>query len=307
MSGDLLILFTMDVELPSRGPESSGPVDNEVGARRVLEYFEVLRDYGYTPTFFVHPELGRTQADIFLDLKERGASIGLHIHAAKIADGFYGMELGAHPSNTQKEIIESGIAMFEEYFGFRPDIFRPGCFSANDSTYRVLTDLGFKGGGISIPGRVWNERYCAWSGAYPHAHYAHENFRLLEGDLNFVDIPLSVDRSKLVSHPLGFKHYFDLRPGDVYTAENVIERDHKQILSNIVSQIAADDPILKTIVVDVHNDREFKDVAKTPARQLREVLDNIEPELNKFGLKPVDATYDKAIELFQSRRGRSVK
>ncbi len=298
MNSEVLILFTMDVELVSSGPVASGPANNEQGAQRVREYMEVLGDYGYKPTFFIHPELGAEQSDLFLELQTEGAGLGLHIHAAKFADGKYEQELGAHSFDKQKEIIGLGTEMFENYFGFRPDIFRPGCFSANDYTYKVLSDLGFKGGSICIPGRIWMDRYCAWGGAYPHPHFANYNIRLAEGDSTFVEIPLSVDMSQLMRHPLGFDYYFDLRPGDVYTNENVVPRDHKQVLKNIIKQLVDGKPMLKTIVIDVHNDRNFKDLSTTPARQLKTVLDNLKPELEKYGMTPVSATYDQAITKF---------
>ncbi len=298
MDNQVLVLFTMDVELVSRGTATSGPKNNAEGARRVSEYMEVLGDYGYKPTFFIHPELGAEQAELFLELQTQGACLGLHIHAAKFAEGKYKYELGAHSFEQQKEIIDMGAEMFENYFGFRPDIFRPGCFSANDYTYKVLDELGFKGGSICIPGRIWMERYCVWSGACPHPHFANCNMRQAEGDSTFVEIPLSVDRTQLVRHPLGFEHYFDLRPGDVYTNENVVPRDHKQVLKNIIKQLVNDKPVLKTIVIDVHNDRNFKDLSTTPARQLKTVLDNLKPELEKYSMTPVSATYDQAITKF---------
>jgi len=293
------ILFTMDVELISAGANSSGPESNEEGAGRVREYMEVLGDYGYKPTFFIHPELGETQSEMFLELKEQGACLGLHIHAAKFAPTCHKVEMGALSFAQQKEMLTIGAEMFERHFGFRPDIFRPGCFSANDHTYKALSELGFKGGSICIPGRIWMERYCVWAGADLHPHYANENMRQISGDSAFVEIPLSVDTSNLVRHPLGFDHYFDLRPGDVYNNENVIARDHKQILANIVRQLNDDNPVLKTIVIDVHNDRDFKNLSTTPARQLKTVLDNLKPELAKYEMIPVSATYDQAIERFK--------
>jgi len=293
---EVLVLFTMDVELASANETVSGPADNTEGALRITEYMEVLGAYGYIPTFFIHPELGREQSGLFLDLQAKGACLGLHIHTAKFG---HAVELGALSYAEQKTTLERGMNLFERYFAFRPEIFRPGCFSENDNTYQVLHELGLKGGSVCIPGRIWMERYCVWAGAYPHPHYANENFRQTEGRLPFVEIPLSVDRSKLLRHPLGFDHFPDLRPGDVYTTENVIPRDHKTVLANIIRQLAEEKPRLKTIVIDVHNDRNFRDLSTTPARQLRVVLDNLEPELAKYGLKPINATYDQAIERFR--------
>ncbi len=143
------------------------------------------------------------------------------------------------------------------------------------------------------------DRFCVWAGAELHPHYANHNMRQIAGDSSFVEIPLSVDASRLVRHPLGFDHYFDLRPGDVYSNANVVERDHRQVLAHIVQQLNDDNPSLKTIVIDVHNDRNFKDLSTTPAQQLRTVLDNLKPALAKHGMTPVGATYDQAIKTFK--------
>ena len=301
MNCEVHILFTMDAELISSGAAASGPASDQEGALRIREYMEVLGEYGYKPTFFIHPELGEKQSDLFLELKEQGACLGLHIHTAKFAVAGHKEEMGALSFEQQKDVLMLGMDMFERYFGFCPEIFRPGCFSANDYTYKALVELGFKGGSICIPGRIWQERYCIWAGADMHPHYANENMRHLPGNTSFIEIPLSVDVSCLHRHPLGFDYYFDLRPGDVYTSENLVVRDHRKVLANIVRRLDSDRPLLKTIVVDVHNDRSFKDLSTTPAQHLKTVLDSIEPELEKYGMVPVNSTFDRAIECFLSK------
>ena len=78
---DVLVIFTMDVEPSTRADgHTSGPATTAEGARRVREYADLLREHGYAPTYFVHPELGEEQADLFLELRERGAEVGLHLH-----------------------------------------------------------------------------------------------------------------------------------------------------------------------------------------------------------------------------------
>ena len=301
MAGDVLVLFTMDVEPAAQADgKTSGPATLAEGARRVREYAEVLGEFGYSPTYFVHPELGETQADLFAELQSRGACVGLHIHAVKFATVPSPCELGGLTGARQESVIAAGAEMFSRHFGFQPRIFRPGCFSANDETYRVLCRLGFEGGSISIPGRVWPDRCCIWTGADPHPHYAHEAFRQSAGQLPFVEIPLSVDRvGGLRRHPLGFDHYVDLRPGGVYRDAEDSGRDHSVIVRHLVEQLVAEAPRLKTLVIDVHNDRDFADLSTTPARQLRTVLESLAPELSQHGLRPVNATFETAIERFK--------
>ena len=300
---DVHVLFTMDVEPPAHADgRTSGPATAEEGGRRVREYADALAGFGYVPTYFVHPELGESQAELFLDLQRRGAGLGLHLHTAKFAASPRPCELGGLTRDEQVEVLSSGRALFERYFAFRPRIFRPGCFSANDFTYGVLHELGFTGGSISIPGRVWPERCCVWAGAEPHPHFANDRFRQLPDDLPFVDIPLSVDRiGGLRTHTLGFQHYADLRPGGVYREDEDSGRDHAALLRHMAQQLAEERPGLKTIVIDVHNDREFIDPQTTSARQLQVLLPGLEVILAQFGLRPVSATMEQAITAFNQR------
>ncbi|MFA7157787.1 MAG: polysaccharide deacetylase family protein [Kiritimatiellia bacterium] len=300
-NNEVLVMFTMDVEPAAKSDgRTSGPKNDAEGARNVLAYTDVLAGYGLKPTFFVHPELGATQAKLFRALKKRGAGLGLHLHAVKLAGLKCGCELGGLGREKQKKIIGRAAGMFAKYFGFSPRIFRPGCFSANDSTYSVLEELGFEGGSVCIPGRIWPGRFCVWAGADPYPRFAHSSFRQAAGDLNFVEIPLSVDRiGGLKEHALGFRYYADLRPGGVYRESEDSGRDHRLILRHIIRQLAADKPLLKTIVIDVHNDRNFTDLSTAPARQLRVVLDSLAPELAKINCRPVSAAFDEAIRIFR--------
>jgi len=291
------VLFTMDVEQATSARGTSGPVSDMAGMRSIQAYQSLLHSWGYRATYFVHPELAETQPEFFKSLSAEGSALGLHVHTTKFALAKQCVELGGLTALEQLGILRKAIELFERGIGFRPKLFRPGCFSANDSTYRVLTDLGFTGGSVSIPGRIWPERFCVWSGAYPYAHFAHESFRQCVGQLPFVEVPLSVDLTGPLSyHPVGFHHYLDLRPGGVYAEEDEVERDRQEMLRRILRRMALDDPPVKTLVVDVHNDRDFSGVDTQAARHLRTVLEGLAPESKKLGLEPVSSTYDEVVD-----------
>ena len=80
-------------------------------------------------------------------------------------------------------------------------------------------------------------------------------------------------------------------------------RDHRQVLKNIVRQLAEEQPLLKTIVIDVHNDRDFRDLSTAPARHLQTVLRNLSPVLAAHGLVGANATYTEAIGMFKAKAG----
>ena len=306
MNNKVLIIFTMDVELPTTSiGKVSGPKSYKEGEISAGNYVKAISEYGYSPTFFIHPELAQVQGSYFRKLKANGACLGLHLHSTKFSKKKYSCEMGGLSENEQRNILRMAIDMFQKHLGFKPEIFRPGAFSANDNTFKVLSELGFKGGSVSIPGRIWSKRHCVWSGSILYPHLASANFRQLNGDIPFVEIPLSVDYTQgLQLNHQGYWHYHDLRPGQKYIKKGASEKsyvpldDYKLILRNIVNQLIADDPPLKTIVVDTHNDLEFLDMSKDSAQQLHTILECIKSELEKHGLSPVNATLDSAIQEF---------
>lgn len=298
---DLYVLFTMDVELPTSQPGTSGPRTSDAGAQAVRDYHTILKPHGYPPTYFIHPELAQPQGTLFRALAAAGCGLGLHLHTTKFQTPRHDTELGGLTSAQQHEAIYNAAVMFEQGIGSRPTLFRPGCFSANDDTYTVLTDLGFAGGSVSIPGRIWPDRCCVWSGAYPYVHRGHATFRQQRGDLPFVDVPLSVDlTSPLLAHPVGFEHYPDLRPGGVYADDEPDPRDHRQLLHNILHRMAKDDPPIKTLVIDVHNDRNFVGDATHAAQHLRTVLKAIPHEAAGLGWHPVGTTLNDVVQRFNT-------
>lgn len=101
-----------------------------------------------------HPsQTGQGTSGFSLELKAQGRLSRLaYIHAAKLASTHHKAELGALSLDQQKEVPALGAEMFGRYFRFRPNLFRPGCFSANDHTYKALLETGFKGCSICIPG-----------------------------------------------------------------------------------------------------------------------------------------------------------
>lgn len=299
MNHDIFVLFTMDVEPTTSAAGASGPRTDEEGARSIVRYFELLAVAGFTPTYFIHPEVAVAQRDLFLDLRDRGCALGLHLHTAKFTDIRHELELGGLTAAEQYEVLLRAMTIFEDSLGFRPTLFRPGCFSANDATFSVLAELGFTGGSVSIPGRIWPERCCVWSGAYPYVHHANAAFRQRVGDMPFVNVPLSVDlTSPLLNHPVGFQHYPDLRPGGVYADDEPAHRDHQVLLRNILRKMRDDNPPLKTLVIDVHNDREM-DGASKAAGHLRTLLDRIGPEIRQLGCRPQNATVGDVVDRFR--------
>lgn len=292
----IYVLITMDVEpaLPAatRPPNATGPRDYEESDRFIRGYARRAAARGYPVTYMLHPEVTAHHAELFLELEEEGACLGLHLHPWKFADGHYKAHFGGLSAEHQCAIVSEATAIWYSNMGKRPHYFRPGTFSANDSTFGVLDRLGFLGGSVSIPGRVYPDLNAVWAGAMLDPHRAHSSFRQLPGELDFINIPLSVDISTLEDRG-GRKFYWDLRPD----WENA---DYGRIARNIVTQVKDRAPAVPVIHMDTHNDNDYSNDGDRVCRNFETVLDEIGNACREAGLEPIGATFADVIGLMRS-------
>jgi len=269
---EVYVLVTMDVEVPRQAPGASGPPDWECSEKYIQAYAELAAEHSFPVSFFMHPETAVRHVALFEKLKRTRAAFieGLHLHPWKFAGGKYRAHLGGLTAEKQRAAISEAAAMWQAAMGRRPLYFRPGTFSANDSTFQVLVDLGFRGGSVSAPGRVYLDLYAVWTGALPDPHRPHRCFRQLEGDLEFANIPLTQDFSKL-EELKGRRFYRDLRP-------DYDDVDHRLLVRNVVRQLAARNPAVPVIHFDTHNDNDYTDPANRVRRNYETILRAISEE-----------------------------
>jgi len=279
------VLVTMDCE-PVRPPErsgtaTSGPYSYADSEKFIAGYANLAREYGFPVSFFVHPEAALAHRDQFKDLERSGATLGLHIHPYKYDPVHYRAHFGELGSEDQRRLIAECSALWKEALGHRPKYFRPGTFSANDNTFRVLAEMGFVGGSISCPGRMFPELAAVWVGAPLDPHRAHPHFRHLAGDLPFVNVPLSVDGSEAGSG--GGHRLRDLRP-------DYVEADYLRIATNIVSETKRRDPAVPVVMIVSHNDNDYTDPNDRVAKNLRRSLDAVVAATRAAGFEPRGST-----------------
>ena len=292
---DVYVLVTMDVEVPRRHPRASGPPDWSSSDRYIRAYSELAAEHQFPVSFFSHPECAERHVALLEQLKQtRGAfNDGLHLHPWKFDDGRYRAHLGGMTADEQQAAIAEAIEMWQASFGRRPQFFRPGTFSANDSTFQVLVDLGFRGGSVSAPGRVYRDLNSIWTGAVPDPHRPHRCFRQLDGDLPFANIPLTQDFSKMEQVGGRFFHR-DLRPD--YT-----DTDHRKLVENVVGQLAERQPAIPVIHFVTHNDNDYTDPDNAVRRNYETVLTAISEECQRAGLRAVGSTVDSVCEMVLAR------
>lgn len=295
MSKKIYIVVTMDCERPNveTHASASGPPDYATSEIWTRAYAATAAEHGWPVTFFIHPEAAINQAKLFLDLERQGHCLALHLHPWRFGNGRYPAECGGLTEAQLRAALSEAAALWEHALGRRPVYFRPGAMSANDSFYPVLAELGFRGTGASMPGRMYPQVYANWWGAEPDPHRAHRLFRQVSGDLDLVEMPSSVDVSSVIFKN-GCWYHWDLRP-------DFPEAGYERIARNIVRQVVARAPAVPCINQVTHNDHDFTNPADRTCRHYRRSLKAIAAAIAEAGLEPVGATLADICDLAFAR------
>ncbi len=291
------VLLTMDCETARSdlAPNAirmsgSGPADYEESARSIFGYAETAATYGYPVTFLAHPEVAVENADLLLDLRDRGACLGLHVHPYKLRHRKYRYDLGAYSAGEQSGIVSGAMHVWESALGHPPCYFRAGYFSANDQTFGVLSDLGFAGGSLSIPERVLPGHHSLWAGAENYPHRACHQCRLTAGESDFINVPVSVACERPVSRghagEQGYEWSYVPHP-----------YDHKAVIRNVLERFVVDEPRFPVIVTDSHNDQEYRDPDHPARLNLELILRTIMDTCCRMGLRQEGITLDALCRL----------
>lgn len=197
----LYVCMTMDVErIRSLGP-MGGPDTWELGEEAVRSYCHALSEQGLRATLFVVPDTATKQGGMLQEVAgQTGAELGMHFHPQYWRDNYRSPDdhefLGGYSGEEQYELLSEALSQTTEGLGQQPRAFRGGNFSANDETFGVLVRLGFTHGSVGQPGRTVTGVRAVWPGACPDVHRAHRAFRLVPGDLDFVEVPVTSDRAR---------------------------------------------------------------------------------------------------------------
>lgn len=245
------MFFNLQVDCESTQKSIADPA---LGERSVRGLGEVLGAHGLKATFVVIPTDIRAHAAVYRELEAEGHEVGLHVHPAEQG---YEEFFGVYGYDDQVTILSEGIDAFEQAMGRRPEVFTPGYFSANDHTFPALEALGFRHGTVSLPTRNLPQCACVWGNSPLDAHYPHRFNRSLPGDVDFVDLPPTVD---VDSRMWGGAHPQDLR------IELVDAKNHwYTIQKNVKRQVDAGDavrvPYIKALthnIFDYGDPRDFR-------------------------------------------------
>lgn len=300
MTINLYVLLTMDCETAKQevSPHgtrmsASGPQDYAESERSIRGYASIAESYGLPVTFLAHPEVAAGNRDLLLDLQGRGHCLGLHLHPYKFAGKGYLDDLGAYSAEQQREMLSAAADVWERAIGQRPLYFRAGYFSSNDSTFRVLQELGFRGGSLSNPGRVLPEHCSVWAGAEDYPHRANLDFRQIAGTSSFIEVPVSVDYLRPVQTGAAGEQGYEWP----YVPARY---DHRAVVEHVLQRTRTNAPKYGTILLDTHNDQNYQDEAHLATVNLRLVLDSLFSLCEDMNIRPVGATLQTMCDLFSA-------
>jgi hypothetical protein len=281
-SGDsIFITFTMDVERIAERSPTGGPVSWEQSERAIRGFADVLTTNDLVATLFITPETATVHPQLFFELEQRGFELGMHLHPQSFRDNSYREHLGGYGYEQQVEILSQAQNDWAEALGRRSASFRPGHFSANDATFRALYDCGFRQGSVSPPERQIPSLRSVWRGADPDAHHAHPSFRLIAGDLDFYECPMTVDADRRIydgDSALEFRIEWG-------TAEELLS-----VVAKRVDDLVERDVAVKSLVSITHNMFEFEDPDDAYRHCLDGVSEGIRRVVEPSGLTLVPAT-----------------
>jgi len=265
--------------------------DAALGERAIRGMGEILAETGMKGTFVVIPSDIQVHAAIYRELQAQGHEIGLHIHPA---DQGYQEFLGVYGFDDQVKILREGMAVFADGMGCAPRCFTPGYASANDLTFPALEAVGLTHGLVSIPTRNLPQCACVWGNSPQDAHYPHRYNRCLTGDVDFVDVPSTVD---VDSRMWGGAHPQDLRV-ELTDAKNHWYTAHK----NIVRQAAAGEKVpVKHLKIMTHNTFDYSSPYDFRRETLCKMIAAVKSICEQQGCDMIPATTEEIAQEYRRR------
>jgi peptidoglycan/xylan/chitin deacetylase (PgdA/CDA1 family) len=281
------LFFAIQIDCESTQHALKNPA---LGERAIRGLGDVFAQTGTKGTFFVIPGDIEVHAAIYKELEKQGHEVGLHVHAA---DQGYGEFLGDQSAEAQRTILAEAMDRFAQAMGRKPQSFCPGYLSANDFTFGILEELGFTHGTVSCPTRNLPQCACVWGNSPLDPRYPHRYNRVLNGDVNFVDLPLTVDPE---SRMWGGGHPLDLR------VELVDAKNHWYTIDKSVRRQLSQNTPIKQLHAVTHNVFEFSDAANFRretyvgiVKAARDIAAREKLEFRAATLAEVAAAYRKAV------------
>lgn len=222
--------------------------DTELGKRAINGFCNILDSYGWKGTLFLIPEELKYMPELLIKKHEEGHELALHLHPDE--SGYPNGYMGTYSMEVQQEIIEKGMDEFKKILGISPVSIRTGFGSANDYTFKAISNAGLKYSSSSFPGRKLTSVASNWAGAPLYTHYANPNNRMLQDGLDLVEMPISVDWDTMV---WGGLHPQDLR------VEYTDAKNHGFLIRKCIKRQIDENLAFKALLPFTHNIFDYSD------------------------------------------------
>jgi hypothetical protein len=222
----------------------TGPKTWVQSARAIEGFCDRLSSVEYPATLFVSARCAEEHGPLMEELAGRGFELGLHVHPPNLDVERFTRHLGEYRAEEQRAIVEEAVERFYDAVGIRPHSFRSGAFSANNATFPMLYELGFRQGSLSISGRDLPRDAVRWSGAEPDTHYVDPSDRLHAGDLPFMELPVTSDPNRF---------YRQGHPFDLCIENSSLDDWHRPLIEQHLTRMAAANVAFRTLCLYTHS------------------------------------------------------
>jgi len=287
----LFFCYFVDCQTPKKpggGKDQTWEIA-EQAVRGVAEVF-AERDLMHALGFCSEPEVARRQPDLFREMADLGAWLALHFQvrgyrpAGASEDYDWERTLAEYDYEEQRAVITIARDEWEQALGMAAEDFGACCAQANDYTFPILAELGFRQCYVSCPGRYNPAAGQRWWGAFPHSHHVSSKSRLVCGDLDLYECPLNRTLVPEQVSP-GVWRVDDLR------AERERDFDDAFALAeaSVADMMLRDHPILY-VHAPTHNTWDATDRAHPRRRAVETVIDVAYALAEQLGLELVPAS-----------------
>lgn len=302
--------YSIDCELPPNtpytGPERRpffhGPPTWEFAEASVRGFIERMHDLGVGAgaSLFVYPDVARHQKELYREMAAADVEIALHLNGLRYSRlrGDSAKWLGEMSETEQREALRIAKEDLEETLGQECLGYRACYGSANNDTFRLCDELGFRWSSNSSQ-RYRPEFFANWSGSWPYPHHASPISKLICGDLQLFEIPVTVGLT--VYYDEEIRQPLDLR---VETSPEKIGETREKLRAvmeeNLIEMERRATP-LRTIIGASHNTSLYAVHSTHQSQNLDWIVRHARELSSSFGLEFTAASFQRIWQEAQVR------
>lgn len=297
----LFFNYSIDCELPPNTPYTEGteqrrffhgPATWQLAEASVRGFIRQAERLGIRAgaTLFVYPDVAHEQRKVYRELADAGIEIALHLNGLRYSrlTGDRAKWLGAMSYAEQREALCMAKHDLEDAIG-KPCLGYRACYgSANDDTFPICEELGFAWTS-NASGRNRPEFHANWSGSLPYPHRTCRTSKLIAGDLELCEIPVTS----------GLRIFYDGNPQQpldlrVETPPGKLGEDRQRLRAvmedNLIEMERRNVPV-RAIIGASHNTNPFDDPSAHQSQNLDWVVRHARELAAKHGCEFMPAPF----------------